>query len=475
MLGAVRGPAIIMPIGFVAAASVGLAAGTSRPFPLLLVGLGLLAVPLAVAVNRWPHIYAVLAALVVPTGINFPSMRVPTPLGQLSYFHILALFGAIVVITRHPGRLSEAVKSPLGWFALAYAAVGTISALWTGQATSLYWVLTGGVLLLGLSVLLSQPYLSDPEEVARWTVIGGAVLAASVLIERLSGSTLAWLPTTSTGPPDPRFFRGSGLAGNPVVAGAALAVILAILIKARPFNGRTPNVLFAVLIGAGGVATGSRSALGGIALALLSVIVSRQEQAHRRMVAVLGAAVFSAVLLSQLDAIAERLGGSLTHNVSNEVRERNLALGWSAFRSEPLFGLGLGSYRNFTEERGMGVVPGGGQGALAQIDNTFLTLLAELGLIGATALAVVVVVVALPRHGSSGGRKATVLAPLITWCGVAYFFDALYHESMIFLFAVVVLMWRPPIVAKAPRGSAAASLVPSHPDVGTVDSSGKWF
>lgn len=434
-----------------AVVTVGLIVGAGHNRLLLLVVIALGAIPLAIVASRWSHIYAIVTALALPTGMNFPSLRIPTPFGQFSAFHVLALYGAMVVVVRHPQRFGAAVTTPLGMIACTYAAMGTLSAAFAGAATSLYWVITGGVLLMALAVLLSGPYSSNSKGVLQWTVVAGVVLASSVLIERLAGGPMAWLPA-STGSADPRFFRGSGLVGNPVVAGAALAVVFAILIKARPFLAQAVNVGCAIVVGAGAVATGSRSALGGVGLALLAVTFSRREAIERRALMVFAGILFGIVFLSQLESIADRLGGSLTDNVSNAVRERNLSLGWSVFRDNPVWGIGLGNYRAFTSEQAVVAVPGGPARALNQIDNTFLTLLAELGGVGVLAIVMMLLFVACSRRPRSRGGRTAMLAPLITWFGVSYFFDALYHESMLVLFVVVFLMWRPPDTVVWPRG-----------------------
>lgn len=166
----------------------------------------------------------------------------------------------------------------------------------------------------------------------------------------------------------------------------------------------------------------------------------------RGTVLVFGLPGLVALYLWKADAIRERLGGVSLQNVSDGSRVRSAQLAFAEFWAHPVFGLGLGGFKRF----GLSLY-GSGARAAAVADNMYLTFLAECGLIGVC----VFTAVALVLLGRSRERRGRLL-PVAVVGLVSVFFDSLFHDCMLYLFAVALLLAFPP-----PLDDSARSAVPA--------------
>ena len=425
----------------------------------------LLGIPATALAARRPEALLSIGALLVPASSFHPSLRILSPLGIVTPFVIVAVLTGIVYVAVHPRALRWGVRSPLGTIGLAVIALGSISAVVVGRASGMYWVLNGGVVLLMMSVVLTPRYAESPRSVERWVLLCGLGLAASVLVEALLGNHVAWVPAEQI-PRDYLVFRPSGTPGNALLAAGIVVCILALWMNSGWGRGKALLLPVGVLVVAATVAL-SRTALLAVAVLLLLFVV-RQPPSGRSMalsrwfVLLVGIPTAYWLFSRSFVGIEERLGGQSFANASDSGRLRNLDLAWTQFADHPIFGLGLGGFKEFA----YGIYGTGAQSNWATADNFYLTILVELGFLGVLGAAFCVVIVARRRRElRCAGTPAGSLIPLAAVGIVSLFFDTMYHSPMLFLFAVSMIVAttssatsRSDPVATAPIGAAGASV-----------------
>jgi O-antigen ligase len=258
--------------------------------------------------------------------------------------------------------------------------------------------------------------------------LSGLLLAASVIVEVVVGRHLAWF-----GVPNPNVdalvFRPTGFTGNALVAGAILAVILSLCLSS-PNDVRGRALMSGVYIVAI-FATLTRSAMIGAAVAVIFFIFTTsrgRKRMHLLRFLTLFAGIPAIIWLytEQSADIAARLGGTL----SDDLRQRAVDSALRAFWENPVLGLGLGGYKRSVQNAY------GPASMLSTADNMFLTISAELGAVGLLFLLIAALrITAARRKASAKGH----LGPILVWCVVALFFDALYHDGMEFVLVIALL------------------------------------
>lgn len=407
-------------------------------FPIVIVSV-LLAV---VFVRSRPEVVLTAAALVVPAGSFHPSLAAVTPIGNLNPFTVTVLVAGTFYAATKPGALSRGIQSAPGVVGVATMVVGSVAAMAAWQPAAVYWVVSGGLVLVLVSTTLVDRYQQRPGTVICALTVGGLISAASILWEQAQGRHIAWTAGDPV-PVDFLTFRPSGLAGNSLLASATLAVVLAIVVTSE--MAIKVRLLIGTTLVAAIMATLTRSTMIAAALAVLGFLVYRHRK-HRWMatarlaILFLGVPAAIAYYWTQADLIAQRLGGSMWSNDSDLARTENLQIAWGQVTAHPIFGLGFGGFQRY----GLGVY-GSEHASLATADNMYLTAMAEVGMFGCLAFVLVAVNlngirVKRVRRGQVAGR----LAPLIVVAVLSLFFDSLFHDGMLYLFAVSLLIAVPP-------------------------------
>jgi O-antigen ligase/polysaccharide polymerase Wzy-like membrane protein len=413
--------------------------------------LALLAIVLAIVAfftRSRPEVVLTVAALTIPAGSFHPSLRTVTSIGQLSPFALTVLVVGVIYVATTPGSLTSGLRAAPGVIGVVTLVLGGLSAVAAWQIGAIFWMINGGLVLILISCLLADRYRTAPQAVELTVVIGGVVLAASVLLEAALGRHVRWTVL------DPLLidfpvFRPAGLAGNSLLGSAAVAVVLAIAV-----TGRTP-VRFRLLVGAvltsAVIVTLTRSAMIGTVFAVVGFVFHRSRGGQRLtgtriLVLVLGIPTAAFLYLSDSSLFFHRLDGTVLANRSDILRTTNLSMAWGQFLEHPVLGLGLGGFKRYA----VGIY-GSDLASLATSDNMFLTALVELGVLGALGFAAVAFLLnRRHRLNVAQGLPAGTMVPLIVVGVVSVFFDSLFHDCMLFLFAISVFMAMPP---RGERGS----------------------
>lgn len=299
----------------------------------------------------------------------------------------LAKLGAVVVLAAWLTRSAFAARqriapTPIAW-ALGCAALALLGGLaWSTDPRHGLDLALGFSLLAGLCLVLNQ--LVDLRRLRPALVATGwvyvCVLAASL--------ALAWWAPSGGG-------RFTGFSLNPnewaLMVVVPLCPFIAIFRAERGWVAALGIGAAVLLAGASVVATESRAGLVAlIACAPVIAWIAGRRLALAGAGLVVVAAVVAALtvdLSSLTDRLAALVAGGLME-LDGSVRDRAIAqrVAWQAFVDAPWLGIGAGAF----DDRSL-VLSGG------QIDigthNTYLQILAELGLVGAAAFATVPIAV----------------------------------------------------------------------------------
>lgn len=302
------------------------------------------------------------------------------------------------LVTGPRQRLHEA-----HWLLLAFAGVAVVSLLWTidGDLTVTRVLTTGQ--LVGMVLLLWQ-LGDDAAQRLRFVTafVAGAVVAATVTL----GAYL------TAGPDATRERFSTGTAGNANDVGLVLvlAIPLAWYVSLRhprrwvrvAMRATVPLFLF------GMVATASRGAAVTAVLALLIFPVTlRRSAPSQRLLGFVAAPVLLVALALQVpDFAAQRFATIPEQLAEGEVDDRQEL--WSAalavFADHPLTGVGAGASR-----LGIEAVSGRQQGA----HNTYLSIGADLGILGLGVFTLALLAVGLAVWRSPAPERSTGLVVLL--------------------------------------------------------------
>ena len=185
------------------------------------------------------------------------------------------------------------------------------------------------------------------------------------------------------------FPRFSGMIGNPNAFGFQLLFAMSIGLAGRCFwgtwrHGRAIQVLFLGVLFAGVGLSGSRAAFLAMLVILIGSLLLRKSNV-RQLVSTAGVGLVILFLMTMAGSggthssvRADTFFGLDRGIQVRDDRKENTVLGWKMFVSQPVFGSGLGAYKEkYTEkdtEKGMEKP--------MVIDSSYLWLLAEFGIVG---------------------------------------------------------------------------------------------
>lgn len=387
----------------------------------------LLGVMVVIAAWFRPDVLLAVAAFIVPSGSFHPELRLVSPLGQLTPFQIVVFVASIVVAVRYPTEVKRSLRSAPALLGAGISIAGTISVLWSSDLAGLYYVLNLGLLLVALAIAVGPRWRRDPESVALWLVIGAGVSAVSILVEFALQTHVGWFGTDVPAG-DSSVFRPRGIAGNPILSSASIAVVFAILLASPARMGLAAPIVLPGLVLAV-FASYSRSAILATAISLVLYVLRPHAAGsklwRRIVVGFVGIPALYALYQSAADVILLR--GSAT---SDTLRVANLQLAWEQFLVAPWLGLGMGGFKRAL----LGRYPD--RIHLATSDNALVTIGVDLGVFGLLVFALVFLAVVRKRVGLASPGS---VIPAIAFIVASLFFDSIYHDVMIFLLAVVLL------------------------------------
>jgi hypothetical protein len=336
---------------------------------------------------------------------------------------------------RPPGLNGDAITAT---FAIMIALlVGWASFGWTAWAFTskfLGWFVLLGYAATGALLVTKAPRIGSHALLRTFAAAGAAVALVEIGLAELKSLGFPILESISP-------VRSSGLAANPNAF--AFQMVLVSCVSLVAFRSRR---LIAVLVAIAVVAlwlSASRAGLMAMASVIAAAAVLMPRLRHTMASAILLAV--AGLILLEISAWVPIWSGNLTtsgttlsfgssgaaiplrfglaapvdSSFSNSERWQTILDGLSLFTQHPLYGAGLGA---FAEKWRLS------HGHVEVIHSTPLWLLAELGLIGATVMAlpfVRIIVAALPP--AARGEKAATLAIL---CCLAFVIMALVHEML---------------------------------------------
>lgn len=397
-----------------------------------------------VIVNRFPTVWFVLLAIALP-------IRLPLNIGSQSANLLLPLYGVVVVgvfaiISRSrrqanpPWRSSWWIGVPLGLFVVFTLASLMWTSDWTEATAKVVFFYLPFVLLFHL-VVAWWGMVQQPLRAVAATTVAIGVATALVALFQFSTRTIWWNATLKQGNNYNRFFRTNGIFFDPNILGRFLALTIVIALAYLALTDdrmQTWIVGGAIVVTAAGlVVTFSRSS----ALMLLVGI------------AILGVRIFGAkrtitVSLAALVLIGGpslALSSSLRHKTTSlvglakasEGRARLVKGGVDLWKSEPILGVGVGSFAKryaetlpARERRRTRVV----------ISHTApITVLAELGVVGIGLFAllllgtVIGLILAIRRGPRTAMSLITILALLVGIFAHSVLYSAFFEDPYVWV------------------------------------------
>jgi O-antigen ligase len=478
----------VPPAGFIglvlAAAAVLGAIGAAKPEAGL--ALGVVAVT-GVAALAWPEAATLLVVFLVYTnalGVAVAEHGAPQTVGALAP---LLLMLPIAAALRHGDRLR--VNGAFGWILglLAVQAAATVLAVDQGVAAGqVISFISEGVVLY----LLVYNAVRTPETLARclWVILLAAGWLALVsAFQHFASSPLR--PFMGFAQVDSAFLQGrtesprlSGPLGDPnyyaQILLAAIPIGYVLCQRARSVAARVLAAGSTALCCVAIALTYSRGAAVGLAFVLVLMLVMRMVRLKHVLAVAAGLVIVVLLVptyanrvgsLTQVQGATAEAGTDPDADQSAQGRTTEMLAAALAFSDRPLLGVGPGGfpivYRTYAERIGTGVhettEAGSRRGEEAQREahNMFLSIAAELGLLGLVAFcgALWVTLRGLLRARDGGRARSADLATALLLSIVAYVGAGLFLTLAFERYFWLLLALAGAAASLAPRRSMAAA------------------
>lgn len=306
----------------------------------------------------------------------------------LALFHVLSIsqmvnYGCLVfmflicLLTFLKGE-SFAIPKEF-FFLIAFYAFAVLSLLWSPDPSVGYRLCFRTIPLLTILALLLYNFIrqnKNPEILIYSVYVTGIVMAIAMVVSY--GGVSQVLDYMRNG------YRLGGIVNNENDVGMALAMA-AIVALFLFFNKRYWHIVPAFVFAVFAMATGSRKViiillLGGI-LSFFSLLDFSKGNRLRNICIVIGALSFIAICIiilfsvpafvgikSRILTMINSLSGSSGGDGSTDTRMKMIEVGWEAFKSHPIKGVGIGTSSLL--------------GFDTYLHNNFIEILASLGLVG---------------------------------------------------------------------------------------------
>jgi hypothetical protein len=233
--------------------------------------------------------------------------------------------------------------------------------------------------------------------------------------------------------------RATSTLGHPLVAGT---ILITFAFLALASNNRR-NAAFFAFITAGALVTGSRSAIIGLVVGLIALLLSGHLRPSRKLAIIVATVAVGWVTIASIPALNSTFSSRVLHANSKEERIRLNSLQTlenSFNKGDPtlLTGRGLQASQNFLKHTG-------GNLGFPVYDNQYVTSIYDSGGL-VFGIAVILIVIGVIR--TRPGWQLT--APLLVSTSTLFFFEGLYWPIM------GVLFWLTVGLASAPATRAKA-------------------
>jgi O-antigen ligase len=389
---------------------------------------------------------------VAASPLAYPFLRYPLHKGGYVTFDRVWIVGLFLLLLRlekpsaqHPA--SRAVRNGLVLLACVYGARLLLHPYGSLTETR-YWLDAMVLPIVVYSVTRRVVCQEGDHRVVGALVIAGVILSLISVAELVIGFSLA------------RFSGGSAVfdalagvqrvsgpyASNASAATAALVCLAAAVYWTRQRSGdaKLTGLIAVAIIAAGSLASFHRAAgLAVVAILILATVPGARDRSSRyitvAMIGVAGALAFYAV--SNAVAHSTFYQGRIASTTNVRGRFASWDQSVAIFKQSPLIGVGVGQAPVVQQEQGLFTF--GGQQAAVTIHSSFLTALAENGVLGEAAFlffcfTVVGLLVALRRHTTLHVLYGAVLAGCIAFLIMSLTLTMLLEAPAILMFAVLL-------------------------------------
>lgn len=392
------------------------------------------------AVVAWyrPELLLAAVALWLPSGTVYPPLRVGISSSFVTLLGVSLLLVVCVNLFK-PHALREGLQHPLFKIGVAVLIGGAVSAI--GSSDPVGSAFVGGTFaltLMALSIALAHRIRLNLGSVQRVFLMVGLPVAIIAIYQ--SAFDNKFLASFYAGKVSGYIAGGAGFRpvstlGNALVASSVFACLFGLSFVA-PILGRT-RVVYLLVFGVAVAMSLSRSSILILALVTILYILfgsgarTAISQQRRIFVAVAG----TVILLAFGGAVASRVSVRLTGRsfFQDNVRSANGSSALGLWRENWLTGLGYGGYRRVAEARGLHIA--------ATVDNQYVSLLVETGLVGVVLILIVLLRTRIVRDGAQG----EMLIPLLAALGIGLFFESLYNDATVLLTGAFFMMVAIPV------------------------------
>lgn len=447
----------VITIGIVAVVCVvmgttiagGPALGGHRFLRPAIIGIPLIVIGVVVIVDLGPK---ALPIWVAASPLAYPFLRYPIHRGGYLTFDRVWIFALLLILLRLPRPAAQHRASRLlrdGMLLLA-GVYGT-RLLLTPFGTLIevrYWVDAMVLPIIVYSVTRRVVFKEGDDGVIGALVVAGVVMSVISISELVLGYSLAGFSGgTAVFDALAGIQRVSGpYASNASSSTAALVCLAAAVYWTRQRSGdaKIAGLVALAIIAAGALASFHRAAgIAVVAIFILATVPGARNRSARyltiSMIGVAAALAFYAVSGSVEHSTFWQGRVASTANVTGRFASWDQSVG--IFRQAPAIGVGIGQAPAVQQKQGLFTFDG--QQAALTIHNSFLTVLAENGIVGEVALlllsvAVVNLLIALRRCPRLRLLYASVLAGSVGFLVMSLTLTMLLEAPAVLIFAVLL-------------------------------------
>ena len=348
-----------------------------------------------ILVLRFPTLWLIALGIALP-------IRVPVTIGSQSANLLIPLYGVIAVgliaVTIIMRRGQVTPTTPTRWITLpltAFTILTLVSLGWTsdlteGTAKITFFYLP--FLVLFHLLIVWWEIVDRPFQKLGATTVAMGVGTACVALYQFMTSTIWWNTTLQQGNNYNRFFRVNGIFYDPNILGRFLAMAILISLAYLVYSSDRMQAIVVsaaiVVLAACLIVTFSRSS--ALMLLIGLVMIGAHVFGVRRvaLIATLGVIVVGGLSLATSSSVREKTTSLSGLSKASEGRARLVEGGVDLWKTQPIQGVGIGS---FADEYAETLAPRTRRRTRVVISHTApVTVLAELGVIGAGLLAALI-------------------------------------------------------------------------------------
>jgi O-antigen ligase len=427
----------------------GAAFGDHRFVRAVIVGGPLIVVAVLALVDLGPK---ALLIWVAASPLAYPFLRYPFHRGGYVTFDRVALFALLLILlrqarpaTRHPA--GDLVRNGMAVLAVVYGA-RLLLAPYGGITEVRLWLDAMVLPIVAYAVTRRVVFQRGDGGVIGALVVAGVFISVISIAELVVGFSLAsFSGGTAVFDALAGIQRVSGpYASNAASSTAALVCLAAAIYWTRQRSGdaKIAGIVAVIVITAGALASFHRAAgIAAVALLILGTVPGARNRSARYLtICMIGLAL--ALGFYAISGAVEHstfFQGRVTSTTNVTGRFASWDQSVAIFKQDPLIGVGVGQAPIVQQQQGLFTFAG--QHAAVTIHNSFLTVLAENGVIGEAAFlllaaAIINLVMALSRYPGIRIFYGAVLAGSVAFLIMSLTLTMLLESPAVLMFAVLL-------------------------------------